>query len=71
MITDDDELLIKLLIEQMALKIQMSELNAASLKEKLGVTHHRVYAVKTANLGRIMQEGRALARARRRGMDTA
>lgn len=62
---DDKELLIQLLVEQMALKIQMRELNAMAIKDKLGVTHHQVYAVRAANLGRIVQEGRALAQRRR------
>lgn len=65
MTTDDEELIVQLLIEQMALKIQMAELNAMAIKEKLGVTHHQVYAVRSANLGRIVQEGRQLAQRRR------
>ena len=64
---DDERILIDLLIEQMALKVQMQELNFAALMEKLGLTQHQIYRVKNRNLAHIIEQGRALASRRRSG----
>jgi hypothetical protein len=66
--TDDDErLLIDLLVEQIALKIQAAELNAAALIDKLGVTQHQVYAVRKRHYVEIVSRAKALAVEKRRG----
>lgn len=64
---DDTDLLIDLLVEQVALKIQAAELNTAALIAKLGVTHHQVYRIKKENYPAIMRRAKALAIERRTG----
>ena len=64
---DEKRLLIDLLVEQVALKIQAAELNTAALIDKLGVTHHQVYSVKNRHYAEIVSRAKALAQDRRRG----
>jgi hypothetical protein len=64
---DDKRLLIDLLVEQVALKIQAAELNTAALIDKLGVTQHQVYAVKKMHYVEIVSRAKELAVEKRRG----
>lgn len=65
MTTEDEELIIQLLIEQHALKIQMAAVNFEAIKDKMDVSIYELYKIKRKHIERIYQDGAALAKRKR------